>query len=90
MADPAIQPKDVAKARAGIITTPMLHTLATNANALNEGTISDEAAHMLFLCMGPLLEELIAHRMKAQDATDLPPPDGLDGENIVFLPKGGR
>lgn len=88
MANPAIQPKDIDKARAGVITDAMLESCAHNADALADGTISNEAGLMLMMCMGPLLRELIAHRAKASGNTDLPEPDGIDTSNVVSITRG--
>lgn len=78
----------VSQARAGVISTSLASHVRDTAHALMQGrTVSHDAAELLVLCMGPLLDELIAYRRRAAEAMEPDLPDGACGNVVRLLPR---
>lgn len=82
MAQTALTPDLVEKAEAGVIETSTLRLVRDAAHDLRWDNLTPSGAALLVLCVGPLLDELLAHRERAAAACELspPPPD-----NVVAL-----
>jgi len=75
MPQPQLSGDHIAKARAGVIDTPVLETVRGIAHDVAHGQTVDHASAELFLLCAPaLLDELVDYRRRAAAALDLDPP----------------
>lgn len=76
----------IARAQAGVIDTTVVQRCRDIAQALMHGqTVSQDAAELFALCMGPLLDELLAYRQRAAEAMEPHFPAGMP-DNVIRLP----
>lgn len=75
--------QDIQKAHGGEVTDRLLQTLQEQSRRAHYDAITEEGAALVLLCLPSLIDELLAHRARANDGLSLDLP-----ENVVRLPNG--